>query len=99
MTGTEATVTDDALSGFLALLEVASRLAGRHCVLSVESVIRGGDDKRPGAEKGLGVRRWAESGSKMGETIYGQSSEREQNEKPGSKPIYSRKTREKAKER
>lgn len=30
--GTEAAITDDALSGFLALLEVASRLAGRHCV-------------------------------------------------------------------
>lgn len=31
--GAEAAVTDDALGGFLALLEVATGLAGRHCGL------------------------------------------------------------------
>ena len=30
MAGAEAAVTDDTLGGFLALLEVAARLAGRH---------------------------------------------------------------------
>lgn len=50
MAGAEATVADDALGGFLALLEVATGLARRHC---------GGNagDKRLSAEVGLERRR------------------------------------------
>jgi hypothetical protein len=46
VTTAEAAVSDDALSGFLALLEVAARLAGRHDESGGESGRRGGVKSR-----------------------------------------------------
>jgi hypothetical protein len=37
--GAKAAVADDALGGFLALLEVATWLAGRHCDLVVNGLV------------------------------------------------------------